>query len=112
MQTVKIKDEFSDILINRNKLQGDGKFTAQDFRKKFLKDFESKQAWENPNEEIEFDFSGVRKISPSFANEAFAHFLQFTKKSNFYKKIKFSNMSKVQELIINEELTSAEKDRC
>ena len=111
MKKIIVKDKFSDILTNRNELQGDGKNTAIDFRKNFLKEYESEDAWRNGSEEIEFDFSGVKKISPSFANEAFAHFLKFTDLKKFSEKIKFSNTTKVQKMIIEQELKVAKEKR-
>ena len=57
------------------------------------------------DEFITLDFSGVKKIGPSFANEAFGYFTKFgVKPDMILKKINFKNISDVHMLIIKEEL--------
>lgn len=104
MKSIDVGKEFSSRLANRNTYQGDGKFTAIEFRKKFLKECESRDFWSNDENVIEFDFSNVRKVGPSFANEAFAYFMKDVDKKTFYKHILFKNISEVKKLIIDQEL--------
>ena len=106
MVTIDVGKDFYFRLANRNKFQGDGKHTAVDFREKYLKELDSKEAWLNLDGFITFDFSGVRKIGPSFANEAFAYFMKYTNPENFKKKVLFNNASEVQSMIIDNELQS------
>ena len=101
---VKVAQEFSDRLVNRNKHQGDGTFTAQEFREKFLFAFDDPYIWEEDTPTITFDFEGVDKISPGFAREAFANFLQYTSKENLLKHFLFVNITKVKMGIIEGEL--------
>lgn len=42
---IHVKKQFNDHLVHRNKLQGDGKFTAKEFREKFLKCLDSEENW-------------------------------------------------------------------
>jgi hypothetical protein len=99
--------EFCKRLTNRNKLQGDGEHTAEDFRKRYMSKCLNEDFWKGCNTII-FDFSDVIKIGPSFANEAFAFFMgKFNvDKKTFNEHIKFKNISRVQELIIQQELDS------
>jgi len=103
---IDVAKEFHDRLTNRNVHQGDGRFTAEEFRGKFLLEFDSQEFWNKPLTSVVFDFAGVRKIGPSFANEAFAYFMKFTNPSKFYDYIKFVNISRVQKMIIEQEVES------
>lgn len=105
MDSIKVATDFYHRLTNRNKKQGDGLHTAEEFRKKYLARCDNKEFWKG-NEKIVFDFKDVTKIGPSFANEAFAYFMKFTNKKVFYSLIKFENISKVQKLIIQQEIDS------
>jgi hypothetical protein len=96
--------DFHERLANRNKYQGDGRFTAEEFRKKYLGVFDNNEFWNNQSEGIILNFQNVRKIGPSFANEAFAYFMKYTTPEKFYKKVKFTNLSRVQKMIIDQEL--------
>ncbi len=112
-KTIKVTEEFSDRLTNRNQLQGDGKKNAEDFRKKYLSFLDSPDEWvktaiEENSPAIIFDFSEVKKIGPSFANEAFAYFTKYegaTPKA-IMLRISFINISIVQKEIIEIELES------
>jgi len=102
---VDVGKEFHFRLANRNELQGDGAYNAVDFRNKFLHVLDSKKAWENLDKEVILDFSNVKRIGPSFANEAFAYFMQYTSPENFLKKVEFLNIDKDVDLtIISKEL--------
>ena len=100
---IDIGKEFYHRLTNRDKYQGDGKNTAEEFRKKLLKDFDSQEAWKT-DKKIIFDFKNVKKLGPSFANEAFAYFTKYAKPEEILKKFIFENISEVKKMIIEEEL--------
>lgn len=106
MSTIKIC-EFSDTLTNRNQRQGDGKKTAIEFRTRYLKELDNDSWWDSPNESIIIDFIGVKKLSPSFADEAFAYFTRYAPPEKIKSKIKFTNMTTVQERILDMELKDA-----
>lgn len=106
MKTIKAKD-FSKRLVNRNPQQGDGKKTAIEFRDTYLTDLFHEGAWDNDEPLIAIDFEGIQKMSPSFADEAFGFFAQFADPERIKKKIKFINMSTIQEKILNMELKDA-----
>ncbi len=107
MKTVKIKEDFFYRLVNRDKFQGDGQYTGEEFREKYLADLDDDKKWKNDDTEITLDFEGVEKIGPSFANEVFAHFTKYTPDKNLIlKKIHIINISKVKLSIINEEIES------
>lgn len=108
---IDIGTDFYHRLANRDGFQGDGKNTAVEFRNKYLSELDSDIAWKNDNLFIEFDFSNVKKIGPSFANEAFAYFTKYAKPTQILKKIEFTNISKVKRLIIEQELDSGYKRR-
>ncbi len=104
MRIINVGDEFYHRLANRDERQGDGKHTAIEFRNKFLTKLANKEAWKNDEAFVTFDFSAVKKIGPSFANEAFAYFTIFAKKDEILEKILFKNITTVQMSIINVEL--------
>jgi len=104
--TIDIGKDFYHRLANRDERQGDGKHTAIQFRKKYLSDLDNAQAWKEESEPLIFDFSNVKKIGPSFANEAFGYFTRYVTPEAFYKKVRFINISNVQKMIIDEELRS------
>lgn len=106
IKTINVR-EFSTKLVNRNKLQGDGLNTAIEFRETYLQDLMEKDWWDNPKNTIILDFSGVQKMSPSFADEAFGYFTQFATPDKVRSQIQFENLSKVQEMILDMELTDA-----
>jgi len=109
MKTVDVGKEFYHRLANRDENQGDGKHTALEFWNKYLSELDKAEAWTTSNEFIVLDFQNVKKIGPSFANEAFGHFMKYTDPNNFLKKIKFINISDVHRLIIKEELEAGYK---
>jgi len=106
MKVVEVAKEFHSRLANRNERQGDGKHTAIEFRRRFLSELDNKEAWDSGATLVTLDFAGVRKIGPSFANEAFGYFTKYTTPQSFMKKVRFSNISEVQLLIIEQELKS------
>lgn len=98
--------DFHDRLTNRNRYQGDGGFTAEEFRDRYFKEIDNIDYWKKPNITIILDFSNVRKIGPSFANEAFAYFMKYTNPVRFQESVRFINISRVQKMIIEQELES------
>lgn len=107
--SIDVGNEFYHRLANRNKHQGDGKYNAEEFRHKYLADFDNEKVWRDGKKTITFDFSNVKKIGPSFANEAFAYFVKFASPKQILKQIVITNATKVQMMIIEEELESASK---
>ena len=106
MREVDVGKEFYHRLANRNKYQGDGRHTAEQFRNAYLCDLDKEDTWNDDKITIIFNFENVKKIGPSFANEAFAYFMKYTTPQQLKKKIRFKNISSVQELIIEQELES------
>ena len=110
MIKVDVGSDFSDSLICRNDKQGDGKYTAVEFRNKYLISLDNEGIWKEKETIICLDFSKVRTILPSFANEAFAYFLKFNISPDDIKRlIRFEGLSPVKEMIINRELTDGYK---
>ena len=89
--------QFSDKLVNRNSCYGMN--NAVHFREKYLSELQNN--WNTGKINYIIDFEGVEKMSPSFANEAFAYFTQFGPIEN---KIQFRNMTYVQYEILEMEL--------
>jgi len=108
MKTVDVGLEFYHRLANRDQYQGDGKHSAIEFRNRYLKDLDNADYWARRDDQqfIVLDFSNVKKIGPSFANEAFGYFTKYTTPEVFRKKVQIIKASKVQLLIIEEELHS------
>lgn len=111
MKSVDVGKEFYHRLGNRDEHQGDGQYTAVDFRNRFLSELDDNKAWTRSGVFIVLDFKNVRKIGPSFANEAFGYFMKYTNPSSFLKKVQFKNISEVQLIIIKEELESGYRGR-
>ena len=110
MRFIDVGVEFNSLLENRNKNQGNGKFHAEEFRDKYLKELEDPAFWQTPEENyITLDFTNVDKIGPSFANEAFGFFMKLTDESTFKKVVIFKNTQPIHDLVINIELNSARK---
>lgn len=105
---IDVGKDFYHRLANRDKYQGDGKHTAVEFRGKYLAECDSEEYWKNPTDEIVFDFKNVKKIGPSFANEAFAYFTKYASAKKILSVIKFVNITNVQQGIIYEELESVQ----
>ena len=106
MKEIDVGKEFYHRLANRNKYQGDGRHTAEQFRRDYLCALDKEDAWTDDKTVVVFNFDHVKKIGPSFANEAFAYFMKYAKPERFKKKIHFKNISDVQKLIIEQELKS------
>jgi len=108
IKEINVGIDFYHRLTNRDYNQGDGKHTAAvDFRNKFLKELDSEDAWKNPEKKIILDFKEVKKIGPSFANEAFGYFTKYAEPGTIFKVIEIKNASNVQLEIIKIELDSA-----
>ena len=104
MTTINVANDFYHRLTNRDKNQGDGRYNAVEFRKTFLNFLDDKDKWLDNKNEVVLDFNGVKKLGPSFANEAFAYFTQYAKPEDIKKKIKFKNITNVKMKIIETEL--------
>ena len=105
MQIIDVGKEFFPRLANRDKSQGDGRHNAIDFRRRYLGELDNVQIWTKAGEPVIcFDFVGVDKIAPSFANEAFAYFTKYAAPELILKVIKFKNISPVKMEIIELEL--------
>jgi hypothetical protein len=111
MRSVDVAADFNPRLANRNERQGDGRSTAIDFRRKYLSELDSAEVWKAQREPIVLDFKGVRKIGPSFANEAFGYFTKYTDPTTFLETVKLVNISRVQLMIIEQELKSGYQGR-
>jgi hypothetical protein len=113
MKRIDVAQEFYHRLANRNERQGDGSYTAIDFRTRFLQHLDSEDTWklQRPEDRVALDFSGVKKIGPSFANEAFGYFMKYCTPESFLKMVTIENASNVQLAIVQEELESAAKGR-
>lgn len=105
-KTIDVGKEFYHRLANRDKHQCGGYHSAEDFRDEYLAELCNEEAWKDNSEFIVLDFSHVKKLGPSFANEAFAFFTQFAKPERILKKIRFVNISDVKMMIIRTELES------
>jgi len=101
MRTIDVGKEFSSTLATRNQ--------AILFCEKFFRDLEITD-WQTDEPFVALDFANVRKISPGFANEAFACFLGVATPERILKKIVLRNLTHVQRVIINLELGIPEGD--
>jgi len=106
MTTIDVGVVFYHRLANRDSKQGDGKHTAVEFRTRFLSSRDNPQIWKSSSEPTILDFKNVKKIGPSFANEAFGYFTKYATPATFFERVRFVNISKVQKMIIEEELES------
>jgi hypothetical protein len=114
METIKKIDvggAFYHRLTNRDRYQNDGKHHAVEFRETYLKELDNEQAWMTQDAFIRLDFSHVKKIGPSFANEAFGYFTKYTTPKKITEKIIFEGISEVALMIIEEELEAGYKTR-
>lgn len=106
MNEIDVGNDFYFRLVNRDKFQGDGQHNATVFRKRYLNDFDSAAAWKDPKNMIVLDFANVKKIGPSFANEAFAYFMKYVSPELFLQRVILKNLSEVMKYIIDIELAS------
>lgn len=107
MNFIKMAEEFGERLVNRNSSQGDGKHTAVEFRKRFLSDLDVPEWWRVTSNIVEIDFSGVRTLGPSWANEAFAYFTAMDlSPKKILEHIHFRNISDIKLQTIKTELES------
>lgn len=107
MKAIDVGKEFHHRLANRDELQGDGKYTAVQFRKLYLSKLDNSSAWEKQDVQIILDFANVDRLGPSFANEAFGYFTRYAKPDQIMRVIEFRNLTDVQKSIIIQELMSA-----
>lgn len=97
MKTIDVGKDFISRLATRNE--------AIIFCEKYLKELEDPSNWQTDEPFITLDFVNVRKISPGFASEAFACFIDVgATPEKILKKIIFKNISNVQMEIINTKL--------
>ncbi len=102
---INLAKDFSPVLRNRNKYQTDGKFTAIEFRKKFLNELDSQEWWGNESKTISIDLSDIDTLGPSWVNEAFAYFARYNINSEaLFKKINFIGLDEVWKEIIEQEM--------
>lgn len=106
LRTIDIGEEFHNRLTNRDSKQRDGTFTGVEFREKYLKELDSKEAWADDSVYIKLDFSNVIKMGPSWANEVFGYFAKYAKPGKILKKIQSENVSRVKRNIIEQEIES------
>lgn len=105
IKTIDVGRDFFVDLVNRDTNQGDGLYTAVEFRQKYLGDLMKPEFWMKPKEYIVLDFSHVEVLGPSFANEAFAFFTQYNAKpETILHVIKFDPISRVKLSTIKVEL--------
>jgi len=104
----RVSHYFSKELVHRNP-KSDYYFNAIKFRELFLRDLHFSSSWEDDRPYIILDFLFVEKISPSFANEAFAYFTKFAPPERVKNKIKFINISVVKQAIIDLEIEQGYK---
>lgn len=88
-------------LIHRNSWEP---YNAVMFRYQFLRELDCPEAWLPGGKVVCLDFSGVKRISPSFATKAFAYFLKYADAGTIRKHIRIINCSPVIRDIIDLEL--------
>ena len=108
-KTIDIGQDFSESLTNRNSYQRDGRHSGLEFRESYLKELDDRDSWKNKDCFIILDFSKVKRLGPSWANEAFAYFAQFADPDLILKKIQLINISRVKENIIEIEVKTGYK---
>ena len=107
MQSVEIAKQFCSRLVNRDKLQGDGKCSGELFRTQFLQELDSLAWWKDPDTSITLDFSEIETLGPSWANEVFAYFTKFDQSpSKILSKIRLLNISRVKRSTIEMEINA------
>ena len=110
LRNFKVADRFSTWLVNRNKHQGDGTNTAEDFVDLLCSlGVGEVEWWMSRNTELVLDFEGVDTISPGFFNELVWSFSQVGKE-DFLKKFKFINLSPVKKEILELEIERVFKE--
>lgn len=106
MKTIDIGEDFFPRLTNRDTRQRDGKYTAVEFREKYLSELDKEEAWKDDSLYINLDFKNVSKMGPSWANEVFAYFTKYSRPEKVLDKIRLINISRVKKSIIKQELDS------
>lgn len=104
IKKIDVGTEFYHSLTNRNYQQRDGKNTGVGFRETYLSELDTDEAWKDDSGFIILDFTNVKKMGPSWANEVFAYFTKYAKPKIILKKIKLENISRVKKSIIQNEL--------
>jgi hypothetical protein len=103
---IDVGTEFYHRLVNRDERQGDGTHTGTEFRKRYLSELDSQVWWDKSEQVIELNFSGVRTLGPSWANEVFAYFTRYASPDDILERIRLGNISEVKLRIIKNELDS------
>jgi hypothetical protein len=112
LKTVDVGKDFYPRLTNRDERQRDGRHTGRDFRTNYLAELlDNKEAWRDDSTVIELDFSNVTKMGPSWANEVFAYFAKYEKPKSILKKIRLTNISRVKQAIIEQEIEAGYSKR-
>lgn len=109
MKSIDVGTDFFHRLANRDETQGDGTDNAVEFREKYLFILDSQDAWVNSDVAVILDFKNVKKLGPSFANEAFAYFTQYASPKRILGKIKIINITEVKLETIMEELETGHR---
>lgn len=104
IKKIDIASEFTPRLVYRDKHQGESEFNAIKFRDKFLQALEEEEWWENDSMYVELDFSGVKTLGPSWANEIFAYYTSKYKPKIILQKIRLVNITEVKKAIIKLEI--------
>lgn len=94
--------DFSPVL--KNTYPGENPGKGVQFRLKYLDHLVIDGQWQDTAEPVILDFSNVELLSPHFACDAFAFFLQYTKAENILEKIRFIHTNPVDMAIIHFEL--------
>ena len=55
---------------------------------------------------IVLNFSNVKRLGPSWANEVFAYFTRYSSPERILKKIKLENISRVKRTTIEQEIST------
>ena len=90
--------------MNRNELQGDGRYTGIEFRNNYLSQLDNEAWWQSKNNYIVLDFNNVKTLSPSWANEVFSYFTRYIPAKDILNYIRVTSITEVKQQIIQNEL--------
>lgn len=110
MNTVNVGEDFSPYLTNRDRRQRDGAFSGEQFREEYLTPLDNKDIWQDSAPFVVLDFSGVKRLGPSWANEVFAFFTRYARPEAILQKIQVKNISRVKQNIIDVEIEAGYND--
>ena len=84
----------------------EGGLVAVSFRSMYLKHLDNKEIWQHPEQirPVLFDFTFVERIGPRFASIVFGHFRRYASAADILRVIRFQNITRVQQLIIEQEI--------